>query len=177
MEEKIKIHCLYDELINPKKLKDHKKNNNSHSHEQVLRLAKILEYQGFRFPIKVSKQTGYITSGHCRKLSAIHLGLKQVPVVYQDYKDMDQEMADLYCDNSIQSWSDFDLGAVNDEIGNFSPDFDLDLLGINGFTLDVSEKEVKQTNVFIKQGACPNCKHVDDLEVFEKEGHDAKEKD
>lgn len=141
MSKQIKIHCLYDELINPIKLKNHKKNNNHHSDDQISRLAKILDYQGFRYPIKVSKQTGYITSGHCRKLAAIRLGLKQVPVVYQEYKDMDQEMADLYADNSIASWSDFDLSMVNDSIGDFSPDFDIDLLGISDFTLDIAEKQ------------------------------------
>lgn len=160
----VKIHCLFDEMVSPKKIKNHPKNNNKHGDDQISRLAKILEYQGFRYPIKVSKQTGYITSGHCRKLAAIRLGLKQIPVVYQDYDNMDQEMADLYADNSIASWSDFDLGAVNDEIGSFSPDFDIELLGIKDFTLDISDKipenliaddKEKKSGDF--EHECPSC--------------------
>lgn len=133
------MHCLYDELVEPNALKPNPKNPNRHSQEQIERLKKILEYQGFRYAIKISKQSGFITSGHGRLEAAKRLGLKQVPVVYQDYVDADQEYADIVADNSIAAWAELDLAAINLEIPNMGP-FDIDLLGIKDFTIDIAEK-------------------------------------
>lgn len=138
--DELTIHCKYDELINPKDLKPHPDNANSHPDDQITRLAKILQYQGWRYPVKVSKQTGFITSGHGRVLAAKEIGLKAVPVNYQDYTDEDQERADLHADNAIASWADLDLSRIDLQVPNFDPSFDIDLLGIKGFTIDASEK-------------------------------------
>jgi DNA modification methylase len=136
----LKIHCKFDELINPKDLKTHPKNRNFHPKEQIERLAKILEYQGFRYAIKVSKLSGFITSGHGRALAAIKMGLEKVPVVYQDYDDETMEYADVLADNAIASWAELDFSGINADIGELGPDFDIDLLGIENFTVDVAEK-------------------------------------
>jgi len=135
-----KIHCQYSKLISVKELKPHPKNRNKHSKEQIERLAKILEYQGWRYPIKVSNQTGFITSGHGRLMAAQKLSLKEVPVSYQDYESEEQEYADVQSDNAIASWAELDLSGINLDLQELGPDFDLDLLGIKDFTLDVSEK-------------------------------------
>lgn len=137
----IKIHCLYDELVDPRTLKNHKDNRNKHPPEQIERLAKILEYQGWRYAIKVSKQTKSITSGHGRKLAALDRGWKLVPVVYQDYESEEQEYADVQADNAIALWAELDLPGINSDIGLLGPDFDIDLLGIKNFTVDVADKE------------------------------------
>lgn len=136
-----KIHCLYDELVDPKTLKNHKDNRNKHPPEQIERLAKILEYQGWRYAIKVSKRTKSITSGHGRKLAALDRGWKLVPVVYQDYESEEQEYADVQADNAIALWAELDLPGINSDIGLLGPDFDIDLLGIKNFTMDVADKE------------------------------------
>ena len=127
-------------MVSVDELKPHPKNPNSHSKEQIKRLAQILEYQGWRYPIKVSVNTGYITSGHGRLEAARLLGLKQVPVSFQEYVDEDQEYADIVADNAIASWSELDFSAINEELATFSPDFDIDLLGIDGFKIDAAEK-------------------------------------
>lgn len=137
----VKIHCLYDELVDPKTLKNHKDNRNKHPPEQIERLAKILDYQGWRYAIKVSKQTKSITSGHGRKLAALDRGWKLVPVVYQDYESQEQEYADVQADNAIALWAELDLPGINSDIGSLGPDFDIDLLGIKNFTVDVADKE------------------------------------
>ncbi len=137
----MKIHCAHDELIDPKSLKQHPKNRNKHSKEQIDRLCKILEYQGWRYPIKVSKRSGLITSGHGRLMAALKMGLTEVPVCYQDYDSDEQEYADLQADNAIASWSELDLSGINLDIQDLGPDFDIDLLGIKNFTIDVAEKE------------------------------------
>jgi hypothetical protein len=121
-------------------LKRHPKNPNKHSPEQIERLSQILAYQGWRYAIKVSRQSGFITSGHGRLEAAIKAGEKNVPVVFQDYDNDEQEYADIVADNAIASWSELDLANINTEIGELGPDFDIDLLGIKDFTLDVAEK-------------------------------------
>lgn len=133
------IHCLYDELVPIDELKPHPKNNNKHSKEQIERLAKILRYQGFRYPIKVSKRTQFITSGHARLLAAKLNKWTEVPVNFQDYESDEQEYADITSDNSIASWSELDLSMINLELPDLGPDFDIDLLGIKNFKIDVAE--------------------------------------
>lgn len=140
MADPIAIHISDIVMMPVSELKPHPKNPNSHSKEQIKRLAEILSYQGWRYPIKVSKLSGYITSGHGRLEAARFLGLDEVPVSFQDYADTDQEFADIVADNSIAFWSELDFSAINAEIENFSPDFDIDLLGIDGFKIDVAEK-------------------------------------
>lgn len=136
----MKIHCLYDELLDPKSLKEHPKNRNTHSSEQVERLGKILEYQGFRYAIKVSTRSGFITSGHGRRLAAILKNIKKVPVVYQDYESDEQEYADIVADNAIASWAELDLSGINTDLADLGPDFDIDFLGMKDFVLEPAEK-------------------------------------
>lgn len=134
------VNCLYDKLVPVSELKQHPKNRNAHPKDQVERLAKILKYQGWRYPIKVSKQSGFITSGHGRLEAAIENGWPEVPVNYQDYENETQEYADLQADNAIASWSDLDLSKINTDLSDLGPDFDLDMLGIKDFVLEPADK-------------------------------------
>ena len=136
----MKIHCQYSALVKIKDLKLHPKNRNTHPKDQIERLAKILEYQGWRYPIKVSNRSGFITSGHGRLDAAKHLGWKEVPVSFQDYESDEQEYADLQADNAIASWSELDLSGINSDLTDLGPDFDIDLLGIEHFKIDIAEK-------------------------------------
>lgn len=136
----MKIHCLYDRLVPIKELKPHPKNRNKHSKEQIDRLAKIISYQGFRYPIKVSKQSGFITSGHGRLDAAKVLSLKEVPVNFQDYENEAQEYADVQSDNAIASWAELDLSGINFDLPELGPDFDIEMLGIRDFVLEPAEK-------------------------------------
>lgn len=136
----MKIHCKYDELIEVQSLKPHPKNRNSHPKEQIKRLAQILEYQGFRYPIKVSRASGFVTSGHGRIEAAKLNGWTQVPVNYQEYESEEQEYADLIADNSIASWSELDLSEINVDIVGLGPDFNIDLLGIENFEIEPADK-------------------------------------
>lgn len=130
------IQCKYDELVSVDELTPHPKNRNQHSHEQVERLSKLLIYQGVRAPIIVSKLSGHIVKGH-GTLEAIKLNSwLKAPVVYQDFKDADQEYAFVQSDNAIASWAGLDLSGINSDLADLGPDFDLDLLGVKDFTLD-----------------------------------------
>lgn len=138
---KIQIFCKYDELINPKKLKNHPKNRNKHGQDQIERLAKLYEYHDIRHPIIVSKLTGFIVAGHGRKLAGIRAGIKEFPVVYQDFDSTESEYAFLQSDNAIALWADLDLAGINEDLQDLGPDFDIDNLGIKNFTLDPSDKD------------------------------------
>lgn len=124
----------------------HPKNPNEHSKEQIERLAELIRYQGWRLPIIVSKQSGYIVSGHGRLDAALSMGLKEVPVVFQDFIDDEQEYAFLVSDNAIAAWAALDMASINQYMLDLGPDFNIDLLGIKDFMLEPSDKLEPQCN-------------------------------
>lgn len=122
------------------KLKPNPKNPNKHSKDQIDRLVKLIKYQGWRHPIIVSNQSDLVVAGHGKLEAAKKMGLQKVPVHYQDFQDSEQEYAFLTSDNAIASWAELDLGNINSELGNLGPDFDLDLLGIKDFVIELADK-------------------------------------
>lgn len=136
----MKVRCAHDELVLTSQLKSHPKNRNRHPADQIVRLADILKYQGWRYPVKVSKRSGFVTSGHGRIEAARLNGWDKVPVNYQDYDSEEQEYADVQADNAIASWAELDLSGINSDLGDLGPDFDIDLLGIKDFVLEPIEK-------------------------------------
>lgn len=162
------VRCKYDELVDPKTLKANPKNRNAHPPDQIKRLAQILEYQGFRYPIKVSKASGFVTSGHGRILAALESGQRLVPVNYQEYESPEQEYADVVADNSIASWADLDFSGINTDLADLGPDFDIDLLGIKDFTLD-PEKLMPQCDEDEMPDQVPAISVLGDL--YELGGH------
>lgn len=135
----MKVHCLYDRLVPVSELEAHPKNRNKHPDDQIERLAQILKYQGFRYPIKVSKKSGLITSGHGRLLAAKLNGWGEVPVNFQDYESDEQEYADVQADNAIASWAELDLSGINADLGDIGP-FDIDMLGLKDFVVEIADK-------------------------------------
>lgn len=137
----MKICCVYDSLVPLSELKPHPRNRNTHPDDQISRLARVIEYQGFRHPIVVSNLSGFIVAGHGRLAAAKKLKLKEVPVDYQDFGSEEQEYAFLVSDNAVALWAELDLSGINADIGDLGPDFDIDLLGIKNFEIDVADKE------------------------------------
>lgn len=136
-----KIHCKFDKMIDPSKLKNHPKNRNKHGQDQIERLAELYKYHGIRHPIIVSNLSKCIVAGHGRKLAAIRAGIKEMPVVYQDFDSSESEYAFIQADNAIALWAELDMAGINSDIGDLGPDFDINMLGIQDFTLDVAEKD------------------------------------
>lgn len=137
----MKIRCQHQKMVPLSELKPHPKNRNNHSEDQIDRLARIFEYQGIRHPIIVSNLTGFIVAGHGRLAAAKKLALEAFPVDYQDFGSEEEEYAFLVSDNSIALWAELDLSGINADLPDLGPDFDIDLLGIKNFTLDISEKD------------------------------------
>ena len=92
----------------------HPRNPHTHGEEQITKLATLIKHHGFRHPITVSKRSGFIIAGHCRLLAAKALGLKRVPVDYQDFDNEAQEWAVLVSDNVIQDFAELDGKLMKD---------------------------------------------------------------
>jgi hypothetical protein len=131
------------------------KNNNKHPKEQIDRLAQLIEYQGFRNPIVVSTRTGFVVAGHGRIEAAKKLGIKDVPVMFQDFESEAQEYAYLTSDNAIAAWAELDLSAVNTQMLDLGPDFDIDLLGIKDFVIEPMDGVLPDLNADE-----PDCQQV-----------------
>ena len=87
-----------------------------------------------------------------------------MPVVFQDFENDMAEYAFLQADNAIALWAELDLSGINADIPDFDPDFDIDLLGIKNFTVDISEKIIEDTSKELNlddfddfQHQCPKC--------------------
>lgn len=128
----IEIHCVYSELRDPRSLKPRPENPNQHSAHQISLFASILQEQGWRRTITVSKRSGFVVRGHGALEAALLLGLTQVPVDEQDYESEASELADLVADNRLAELSEMDAGglkAIMEKIHADDPDFDRELTG------------------------------------------------
>jgi hypothetical protein len=136
--QEIKLVPISEIKLNPR-------NSNKHTTQQIERLANIIKYQGFREPGVISNLSGVLIAGEGRYLAAKKLGLDKMPVTYQDFIDAEQEYAFGVSTNAIASWAQLDLKAINLDLQDLGPDFQIDMLGIKNFTIDPSEKEEKPT--------------------------------
>ncbi len=172
----IPVWCRYDIECDITKLVEHPQNPNKHPEEQIERLANIIKATGWRNVITVSNLSGFIIKGHGRLLAAKKIGLKTVPVEYQDYEDTSYEQADLMADNQIAELSsidkrkllnlfeDFDTGEVDFEISGFTSKDYQDLAhsfdeyepknSDNDELIDESAEEQAETKKYV---VCPNC--------------------
>lgn len=130
----------YAEVLPLSKLKKSKHQRNKHPKEQIERLAKIMKEHGVRHPIHISKLSGQVCFGHGRWEAAKLNGWKEFPVVYQQFNNDDEEYACVQSDNAIAHWAELDLSAINTDLANLGPDFDIDLLGIKDFVLEPLDK-------------------------------------
>jgi len=132
----MKIDCAYDELVDLHKLIPNPKNNNRHSEEQIKRLSQIIDFQGMRSPIVVSKRSGYMTKGHARLEALKLLEWTQAPVDYQEYESEAQEYADMTADNEIARWAELDMSKLIDDVKEMNFDeADVKMLGIEDFQM------------------------------------------
>ena len=144
------------------------KNPNSHPKEQIERLCKLIKNTGFRSPLVVSNQSGFLVVGHGRLMAAQALGMKEIPVVFQDFKNEADEYAFMTADNAIGSWSDLDLEKIKIDSLEFDH-FDLEMLGMENFSIlemaeekEDEEKEESEKKLIL-QVELPNELELQDL--------------
>ena len=129
----MKHRCNYTRLEPIEKVIPNPRNPNT----QIELRAKILDFQGWRSPIVVSKSSGFIVRGHGRLLAAQRLKLKKVPIDVQTYDNEAQEWADLVADNRIAELAEMDRATLKDLIEALDTgDLDLDLTGFDEASLE-----------------------------------------
>ncbi len=124
-------------LVDPRTLKKDPNNRNKHSDEQIERFCKLLQTYGMRWPILVSERTDIIKAGEGRLLAALKLGMPQVLVSYQEFDSDDIEYGFGISDNAIAAWAELDLSSIKTDLESLGDNFDIDLLGIKDFELDL----------------------------------------
>lgn len=140
----IPVYCSHDKIEAIMKVIPNPKNPNKHPEKQIKILSQIIEAQGWRKPITVSKRSGYVVSGHGRLEAALLLGAEKVPVDYQDYANEAEEWSDLVADNRLSELSSVDEDLLADILGEINKtDFDLLLTGYDEFELSnlISEED------------------------------------
>jgi DNA modification methylase len=139
-----RIRCSHNDLVSLTNLKPNPKNRNKHPKKQIERLAAIIQSQGQRSPIVVSRRSGYIVKGAGRLEAIKLLGWETAAVDYQDYDSEVQEYQDMIADNEIARYSEFQIEDFRKDLDDFTSRavfMDKDLFGLIDF--DFSTKEEK----------------------------------
>lgn len=125
------------------KLVPYEANAKKHPPEQVTKLATAITKFGWTQPIIVWTN-GEIIAGHGRRLAALELGLKKVPVICR--RDLSKAQADALrlADNRVTS-TDYDQGAIQAELQRLADDlaggtesFDMMDLGFDAKEIEFS---------------------------------------
>ena len=151
----VAVHCAFDEMMPIESVIPNPRNPNTHPDKQIKLLAKIINTQGWRAPITVSKRSGFIVRGHGRLLAAQLLNLETVPVDLQDYESEAAEWADLIADNRLA-----ELATIDDSLlAELLKEAD-DMVELTGYTaneidriLGEAESSVVQDDNFDVEGA------------------------
>jgi len=119
----------------------YERNAKLHDDAQVVELAEKIKKYGFTQPIVVDKDN-VIIIGHCRRLAALHLGLKQVPVVKLEAISEDECAALRLFDNRIAE------GLVDPELVRF----ELNTLKRHGVDLSLAGFKLPEIDLFLDHG-------------------------
>lgn len=138
-----RFNCSFTEEVEIHKLQPNPKNPNSHPDRQIELLAKIIDYQGQRSPIVVSKRSGFIVKGHGRLDAIKKLGWEKCAVDFQDYESEAQEYADMIADNKIAELAEHDDNLMIEEIKELGIE-DFELLGMDDFEIPIEPDEAKE---------------------------------
>lgn len=119
-------------------------NVKKHEKEQVARIVKVIQRLGWRGSPIVVDRHGVIIAGHGRRLAAIEMGMKKVPVIVAADLDPEEVKALRLADNRV-AISDIDTDMLKVELDGMS---NLDLLeGVfDAKELDSIQGEVWEIN-------------------------------
>ena len=144
---KISIVPLDDLMINPQ-------NRNLHPEVQVELLKKNIIERGFREPLTISNQSGFVVCGHLRLECARQLGMEKLPVIYQDFNE-GEEYAHMMAENESARHSILDKDGFLSDIGDLNIDpykVDYEMFGLLDFDPFPEKVEKKK-----KMKLCPHC--------------------
>jgi ParB/RepB/Spo0J family partition protein len=126
-------------------------NNPRRNEKAVDAVMNSIKQFGFKNPIIVDENM-IIVSGHTRRLAALKLGLKTVPVVIA--KDLTEEQIRAFrlADNRVASFSSWNEEKLKQEISEIN-DIDLSDFGFKKDTI----KEIFREKSEVKKHVCPKC--------------------
>ncbi len=145
----IEVKCQYKEMVDPTSLVPNPKNPNKHSDKQIELLKKLIEHQGWRHPIIVSNRSGFVCAGHGRLQAALKMGAEQVPVDYQDFENEAQEYQFIVSDNAIAEMAELDKILIQQDVLDFGPDFDFEMLGIPDFNREFDKTDLDEAKSMV----------------------------
>jgi len=123
--------------VNIEDVKPHPRNHNAHPDTQIALLAKNIKALGWRWPILVSKRSGFIVAGHARREAAALLNVAQVPVSYQDFETEEQETIFRIADNRLAELAEIQMGQIKDLLQELDDGAtDMDLTGFDAAELE-----------------------------------------
>lgn len=140
----VPVHCAHTRLLPIADLKKRIRpdNPNEHSDEQVERLVLLFGYYGIRHPAILWRERGSLEAGHGRLMAAERMGMTHFPVDEQSFRDEDEAYGFMVADNAIQQqWAELNMAKINLAVPQLGPDFDIDVLGLKDFTIDVAEQD------------------------------------
>jgi len=108
----IRVRCGFTKLVPLRQLKPHPENPHKHPQTQVALLSELITSIGWRYPIVVSKQSGFIVSGHLRLIVAKRLEMPKAPVEVQDFETEENERTQLLADNRMPELAQIDGDAL-----------------------------------------------------------------
>lgn len=149
----IPVYCSHSKIVPIGKLKGNPKNPNTHPESQIELLSKIIQGQGWRNPVVVSKRSGLIVKGHARLSAAKILKVKEIPVDYQAYDSDEAEIADMIADNRIAELAEMDMDLTKGLL------LDLKMTGID---MDLTGYGLESLNEIIIPGKADDGK-IDDV--------------
>jgi ParB-like chromosome segregation protein Spo0J len=111
----VAVMCSYDKLMNIADIKPNSQKTKQHNDNHLELLSRTIKSEGWRAPIVVSRQNGFILDGHCRFMAAQKMGAQFIPVQYQDCEDVVQtiDLADTNEDMIRDLIQEIKIGAFD----------------------------------------------------------------
>ena len=123
------------EWRDPVDLTPYERNAKTHPPKQVEAIARQIDRYGFDQPILIDDD-GVVLKGHGRRLAAIHLGLRRVPVIVRPGLTSTEKMAIRIADNKVAE-SAWDHGFLTGDLDFLKgEEFDLSMTGFDDAELD-----------------------------------------
>ena len=140
------------------KIHPYDKNAKIHTESQIASLVKVIKSQGWDVPIVVDRH-GVVIKGHGRRLAALSMGLKEVPVIVRDDLTDEQVKAARLSDNRV-AMGDFDVDLIKDELAGLNVvGFDMDAIGFGEkeLAMMIGNLDTIDTTVFDVEPSAPEA--------------------
>lgn len=152
----MKMNVVY---VDPKSLIPYENNARKHSQKQLHKLKASIKSFGFIVPVLIDEKRT-ILAGHARVMSAIELGLTEVPVILAQHLTELQKKAFIIADNRISQDATWDLAKLKDEfsflsVGAFEAGLtgfdttEIDALFSDSFTLSSTEVSTSEARHYL----------------------------